>query len=99
MGLVVRLHICLSIVPGIVQLFSLSSIVCSSPGVFQENFRMGGKFEWPGLDEVVEYRSTVRNMILELIENTPLSLPITMDSQWVSDRHPESLLVNPSLIV
>ena len=46
---------------------------------------MGGSYEWPSVDEVVEYRKKVRAMILKVIEDTPLELPITMESPWVSE--------------
>ena len=44
---------------------------------------MGGKFEWPALSDVVEYRRQVRKLVLDVIDRTPLSLPITQDSPWV----------------
>ena len=44
---------------------------------------MGGKYKWPQLDDVVEYRRRVRQLILQLIDKTPLELPVTMDSPWV----------------
>ena len=44
---------------------------------------MGGKFEWPPMKDVVDYRRNVRQMILKIIDETPLSLPITRDSPWV----------------
>lgn len=47
-----------------------------------ENYRMGGSYKWPCVEEVVEYRRNVRNIILKLIADTPLELPITMDSPW-----------------
>jgi hypothetical protein len=47
---------------------------------------MGGKFQWPALDDVITYRRQVRQLIIDLIEKTPLELPITMDSPWVC-RH------------
>ncbi|XP_067679037.1 uncharacterized protein [Haliotis asinina] len=47
-----------------------------------ENYRMGGQFIWPSLDEVVAYRRKVRNLILDQIDNTPLTLPVTMDHSW-----------------
>lgn len=47
-----------------------------------ENYRMGGSYQWPALEKVVEYRRTVRNMILKMIQDTPLQLPINMDSPW-----------------
>ncbi len=49
---------------------------------------MGGKFEWPAIPEVVEYRRRVRQLILNRIEATPLSLPITKDSPWVRQFSP-----------
>ncbi|XP_071117341.1 uncharacterized protein [Haliotis cracherodii] len=47
-----------------------------------ENYRMGGSFEWPSLDQVVKYRQKVRNLILDQIDDTPLTLPITAESSW-----------------
>ncbi|KAL3870051.1 hypothetical protein ACJMK2_042668 [Sinanodonta woodiana] len=47
-----------------------------------ENYRMGGSYKWPPIEEVVEYRRQVRNIILGIIHKTPLELPITMDSVW-----------------
>jgi hypothetical protein len=44
---------------------------------------MGGSYKWPGVEDVVEYRRNVRNIILKLIADTPLQLPITMESPWV----------------
>ena len=52
----------------------------------QENYRMGGKFQWPSLADVVEFRRKVKNVVLEVIDRTPLTLPITQDSPWVSDK-------------
>ncbi|XP_013417309.1 uncharacterized protein LOC106178593 isoform X2 [Lingula anatina] len=49
-----------------------------------ENFRMGGQYKWPNLKDVVEYRRQVREVILQVIENTPLELPITKESPWWS---------------
>ena len=51
---------------------------------YQENYRMGGKFTWPRLSEVANYRSKVKTAILKIIDDTPLDLPITKDSPWVS---------------
>lgn len=47
-----------------------------------ENFRMGGAFKWPPLGDVVEYRRNVRNVVTNIIKDTPLQLPITMESRW-----------------
>ena len=44
---------------------------------------MGGKFQWPDLSIVVDYRRRVKELILRVIDETPLTLPITMDSPWV----------------
>ncbi|KAL8572528.1 hypothetical protein ACOMHN_019567 [Nucella lapillus] len=47
-----------------------------------ENYRMGGSYKWPSVEEVVEYRRNVRNIILKMITDTPVHLPITMESPW-----------------
>ncbi|XP_070563489.1 uncharacterized protein [Ptychodera flava] len=47
-----------------------------------ENYRMGGSFKWPSVKEVTDYRQKVRNLILKVIEDTPLELPINQDSPW-----------------
>ncbi|ELU18927.1 hypothetical protein CAPTEDRAFT_226801 [Capitella teleta] len=47
-----------------------------------ENFRMGGQLKWPKLDNVVDYRRKVRDVIINIIKKTPLQLPINMDSPW-----------------
>lgn len=47
-----------------------------------ENYRMGGSFRWPSLADVISYRRKVREVILRVIEDTPLQLPINMDSPW-----------------
>lgn len=73
---------------------------------------MGGSYKWPSVDEVVEYRCNVRNIILKVIADTPLQLPVTMDSPWVStsgfvwlfavmvvDTHSSSPLVNMNLMI
>lgn len=44
---------------------------------------MGGSYKWPPMSKVVEYRRAVRNLILKVIEDTPLELPVTMESPWV----------------
>ena len=50
-----------------------------------ENFRMGGAFKWPSLEEVVAYREAVRDVVSTVIASTPIELPITMKSPlWVS---------------
>ncbi|XP_060073508.1 uncharacterized protein LOC132553293 [Ylistrum balloti] len=47
-----------------------------------ENYRMGGSYQWPSLDKVIEYRQRVRNLILKMIQDTPLELPVNKDSTW-----------------
>ena len=49
----------------------------------QENYRMGGTFQWPNLAEVLQFRQEVYKVILEVIETAPLELPITMNHPWV----------------
>ena len=44
---------------------------------------MGGGFVWPKVSEVADYRKKVRQAVLDVIENTPLKLPVTQDSKWV----------------
>lgn len=44
---------------------------------------MGGKFKWPSVDRVIEYRKNVKQLILKIIDDTPLELPVTHDSLWV----------------
>ncbi|XP_078381059.1 uncharacterized protein LOC144663860 isoform X1 [Oculina patagonica] len=47
-----------------------------------ENYRMGGKFVWPKVSEVAEYRKLVRQVLLDIIENNQLELPVTQESKW-----------------
>ncbi|XP_051867130.1 uncharacterized protein LOC127567942 isoform X2 [Pristis pectinata] len=47
-----------------------------------ENYRLGGSFNWPTLWECVEYRRKVRDIVHKVIQETPLELPVTMDSPW-----------------
>ena len=44
---------------------------------------MGGKYKWPALDDVIDYRRRVRKLIIDRIDKTALTLPVTMDSPWV----------------
>ena len=39
-------------------------------------------YDWPAVQEVLDYRAQVRQTVLELIETMPLSLPIDWDSAW-----------------
>lgn len=48
------------------------------------SYRFGGKFQWPSVKDVVEYRRQVKEMILNVIDTTTLTLPVTMDSPWWS---------------
>ena len=45
---------------------------------------MGGAFKWPTVEEVVKYRTKVKNVVIEVIETAPLHLPIHHDHPWVS---------------
>ncbi|XP_048394662.1 uncharacterized protein LOC125456049 isoform X3 [Stegostoma tigrinum] len=47
-----------------------------------ENYRMGGSFNWPSFLECIEYRRKVRAIVRKVIQETPLELPITVDSPW-----------------
>ena len=65
---------------------SMSTYPCTtliSHGNLQENYRMGGSFVWPTVAKVAEYRKKVRKAILDVIDNTPLELPVTQESKWV----------------
>ena len=44
---------------------------------------MGGSFVWPKVSEVAKYRKKARQIMLDVIENTPLELPVTQESKWV----------------
>jgi 5-histidylcysteine sulfoxide synthase/putative 4-mercaptohistidine N1-methyltranferase len=39
-------------------------------------------YDWPSVEEVRAYRNTVRNVVDQLIRETPLSLPIGWDNPW-----------------
>ena len=47
---------------------------------------MGGAYQWPRLNEVMEYRKTVRQLVCDLISSSSLSLPVSMDNPWVSSQ-------------
>ena len=49
----------------------------------QENYRTGGRLDWPSIEEIVDYRMKVKELILQIIDDTPLELPVTKDSPWV----------------
>jgi 5-histidylcysteine sulfoxide synthase len=40
----------------------------------------GGQFRWPSLEEGIKYRAKAREIVLQLIQETPLELPITEES-------------------
>ena len=41
-------------------------------------------YEWPRVEETREYRQKVKNLVLELIDSLPFTLPITWESQmWI----------------
>ncbi len=44
---------------------------------------MGGTFKWPSVHEVMEYRTKVKNVVYNVIESSPLSLPIHHNHPWV----------------
>ncbi len=46
---------------------------------------MGGSFQWPSVHDVLSYRDKVRGVMDGVIDNTPLQLPVTHDSPWVSE--------------
>ena len=47
---------------------------------------MGGLFKWPSVHDVLVYRNEVRQLVLDVIDKTPLELPVTEDSPWVVDN-------------
>ncbi len=55
---------------------------------------MGGAFSWPTMPEVVEYRRQVRELILNIIADTPLELPITKKSPWVCSNSSFIILIS-----
>ena len=58
---------------------------------------MGGSFKWPTVSEVAEFRMKARQVMLDIIENTPLELPVTQDSQWV--KLSQGLVLTLSLLL
>lgn len=44
---------------------------------------MGGDYKWPSVEETKEFRLKMKKLILEIIDRTPLELPVKWDSQWV----------------
>lgn len=47
---------------------------------------MGNKYIWPSVYEVVQFRKKVKDLILKVIERTPLQLPINFESAWVCNN-------------
>jgi hypothetical protein len=45
---------------------------------------MGGDYKWPTVQETKEYRLKLRNLINDVIDRTPLVLPVKWDSPWVN---------------
>lgn len=58
---------------------------------------MGGAFKWPSLHEVLDYRSQVRELVIDVIENAPLKLPITQQHPWVSELDPRLVRDNKNI--
>ena len=48
---------------------------------------MGGNYQWPKLEEVVEFRAKVREVVRRVIWETPLDIPVSQDSPWVSVQY------------
>lgn len=44
---------------------------------------MGGDYKWPTVAEVKEYRLKVKKLINDVIDRTPLELPVKWDSKLV----------------
>lgn len=61
-----------------------------------EHHRMGGEYIWPTVSETREYRLKVRDLINQVIDRTPLVLPVTQDSPWVSERLHIAALLTPT---
>ena len=62
---------------------------------------MGGSYKWPSVSEVLDYRRKVKEVILDVIDNTPLELPVTQDHPWVSPslNRPLSMFISCFFIV
>ena len=44
---------------------------------------MGGDYNWPSVEETKIYRFKVRKLINDIIDRTPLQLPVRWDEPWV----------------
>ena len=62
----------------------LYSLMYSDAVDLQEVNRRGKKFQWPSLDDVIDYRRRVRRLVCDVIDRTDIQLPVTIDSQLVS---------------
>lgn len=51
--------------------------------ILQENYRMGGSFEWPSVSGILGYRQQVRKVILDVIDSAVFDLPVKMDDPLV----------------
>lgn len=47
-----------------------------------EHYRMGGSYKWPSVEETKEFRVKIRSLIHQVIDRTPLELPVTWNSPW-----------------
>ena len=50
---------------------------------------MGGTYKWPSVEDIMAYRKQVRELVVKVIETTPLSLPVTSDHYlvWKQTHH------------
>ena len=60
---------------------------------------MGGSFVWPTVAKVAEYRKKVRKAILDVIDTTPLELPVTQDSKWVRRTKTHIIIIITIIII
>lgn len=61
----------------------VSIIISVDESFCKENYRLGGAFDWPTVEQVHEYRNQVKTIVKNAIESYPLDLPITQLSPWV----------------
>lgn len=50
---------------------------------FKENYRMGGAYKWPAVEETKEFRRRTRELVEHIIKRTDFKLPIKWDSDFV----------------
>ena len=60
---------------------------------------MGGSFVWPTVAKVAEYRKKVRKAILDVIDTTPLELPVTQESKWVRRTKTHIIIIITVIII